>query len=190
VGKDPLATYAKKRDFRRTPEPAGKAARVNARTTAFVVQKHAATALHYDFRLEAEGVLKSWAIPKGPSLNPKDKRLAMQTEDHPLGYLRFEGEIPEGNYGAGPVIVWDIGTYSNLSDEPMAQALRRGHVKFSLNGKKLQGAFALTRLAEKPRPRWLLVKMNDEHASLTDITRALPDSVLSGLAIEVVHDPR
>jgi DNA ligase D-like protein (predicted 3'-phosphoesterase) len=153
----------------------------------FVVQKHDATRLHYDFRLEAEGVLKSWAVPKGPSTDPKDKRLAMPTEDHPMAYGDFEGIIPEGNYGAGPVIVWDTGTYENLTDGPVAHALRDGHLKFRLKGKKLKGAYALTRTSASPE-KWLLVKMNDADAKRGDITRTEPTSVLTGRSIDDVRN--
>src|SRR6266550_1865439 len=141
--KESLKTYRKKRDFKRTPEPSGEPARRRSKLPMFVIQKHDATRLHYDFRIEAEDVLKSWAVPKGPSTNPLDKRLAMPTEDHPMSYARFEGVIPEGNYGAGPVIVWDIGTYRNLSDVPVEEALRKGHVKIWIDGKKVKGGYAL-----------------------------------------------
>ncbi len=155
-----------------------------------MVQKHDATALHYDFRLEAGGVLKSWAVPKGPSLKPKEKRLAMPTEDHPVGYADFEGVIPEGEYGAGPVIVWDRGTYRNLSEVkgqavPVEKAVENGHVKVWLEGRKLAGGFALTRIGGGKRPRWLLVKMDDELAiARRDPVRSEPESVLSGKTIE------
>src|SRR5689334_24356977 len=141
-----LTLYKKKRSFKNTPEPAGgKAAGASLK---FVVQKHDATRLHYDFRLEMEGVLKSWAVPKGPSLNPADKRLAMMVEDHPLDYRTFEGIIPEGNYGAGTVIVWDEGTYSSRETADRAEGerllregLRKGHLRIVLNGQKLKGEF-------------------------------------------------
>jgi DNA ligase D-like protein (predicted 3'-phosphoesterase) len=152
----------------------------------FVIQKHDATRLHYDFRIEADGVLKSWAVPKGPSLNPQDKRLAMPTEDHPMSYGRFEGLIPEGNYGAGPVIVWDIGTYRNLMDIPVEEALRKGHVKIWLEGKKVKGGYALTRISKSPE-RWLLVKLKDEKADpRRDITKTDPNSVLSGKSVDEI----
>src|SRR5438477_12454147 len=151
--KDPLQTYRNKRDFTLTPEPAGTFKERRPKRPIFVIQKHDATRLHYDFRIEAEGVLKSWAVPKGPSTNPQDKRLAMPTEDHPMSYGRFEGLIPEGNYGAGPVIVWDIGTYRNLSEVPIEEGLRNGRVKIWLNGKKLKGGYALARTGMRPE-KW------------------------------------
>jgi DNA ligase D-like protein (predicted 3'-phosphoesterase) len=144
---DPLGSYRGKRDLERTPEPsAGRKRRSRARPR-FVVHKHDATTLHYDFRLEAAGVLKSWAVPKGPSTNPKDKRLAMPTEDHPLDYFDFEGLIPEGQYGAGPVIVWDTGSYRSLTEEdgrpvPVERAVTDGHVAVWLEGRKLTGGYA------------------------------------------------
>jgi DNA ligase D-like protein (predicted 3'-phosphoesterase) len=183
-----LTDYRRKRNFGRTPEPAG--GRRRRGRLRFVVQQHDATRLHYDFRLEAGGVLKSWAIPKGPSLNPKDKRLAIQTEDHPLDYADFEGVIPEGEYGAGPVIVWDRGTYRNLTEQdgqeiPIERAVKAGHVKFWLEGEKLRGGFALTRVGGGEKPWWLLVKMNDEAANPgRDPVRTEPRSVLSGKTIQ------
>jgi bifunctional non-homologous end joining protein LigD len=159
----PLRTYRAKRDFARTPEPRGRAGSRRKAGLRFVVQKHDATALHYDVRLEAGGVMKSWAVPKGPSLNPKDKRLAMPTEDHPISYNSFEGVIPEGLYGAGEVIVWDRGTYEPHEDP--VRAIARGHLSFELHGEKLHGAFALMRVGgDGKRARWILVKMRDEHA--------------------------
>ena len=140
---DTLDDYRGKRDFSRTPEPPGE--RVDARDCPiFVIQKHDATTLHYDFRLEADGVLKSWAVPKGPSTDPKEKRLAVPTEDHPLGYASFEGVIPEGSYGAGTVMVWDRGTYRNLTrkggqEVAVTEALGRGHVSVWLEGEKIRG---------------------------------------------------
>jgi DNA ligase D-like protein (predicted 3'-phosphoesterase) len=154
-----------------------------------VIQKHDATSLHYDFRLEAGGVLKSWAVPKGPSTNPKDKRLAMRTEDHPLGYADFEGVIPEGEYGAGPVIVWDTGTYRNLTEKdgrevPVEKAVENGHAKVWLEGKKLTGGYALTRVDKGKRERWILIKMADETADTRrNLVKAQPQSVLSGRTI-------
>src|SRR5512145_1766405 len=139
-----LDEYRRKRRFDKTPEPA--TGKPSARGNRFVVQKHAARRLHYDFRLEINGVLVSWAVPKGPSLNPADKRLAVQTEDHPLDYGGFEGTIPAGQYGAGSVMVWDTGTYEMEGDLSAAQQLARGEVKFLLRGRKLRGGFVLVKL--------------------------------------------
>jgi DNA ligase D-like protein (predicted 3'-phosphoesterase) len=186
---DPLATYRKKRDFKSTPEPTGKHIHRRSKKSIFVIQKHDASSLHYDFRIESGGVLKSWAVPKGPSTNPTDKRLAIPTEDHPIAYANFEGIIPEGEYGAGAVIVWDSGTYRNLTEKdgreiPIEQALRQGRLKIWMDGKKLKGGYALTRIGAKPE-RWLLVKMNDAQADVRrDITKAAPQSVLSSKTIE------
>jgi bifunctional non-homologous end joining protein LigD len=141
-----------------------------------VVQKHRASALHYDFRLEAGRVLVSWAVPKGPSLDPKDKRLAMAVEDHPLDYARFEGVIPEGEYGGGTVMVWDIGTYELEDGETLDAALRRGRIVFTLRGRKLKGGWALVRTSGR---RWLLMKRRDRSASTTNVTIAKPRSVLT-----------
>ena len=157
-----LEQYNKKRRFNETPEPQGKVDR--GEQHRFVVQKHRASHLHYDFRLEMDGVLKSWAVPKGPSLDPGDKRLAMQVEDHPVSYFHFEGKIPEGNYGAGTVMVWDTGTWQPLGDEH--QMLTKGDLKFKLNGKKLKGEFVLAKMRSR-RPgskgtEWLLIKKKDE----------------------------
>jgi len=152
----------------------------------FVVQKHDASKLHYDFRLEVEGVLKSWAIPKGPSRNPSDKRLAVETKDHPIGYADFEGIIPKGQYGAGAVIVWDRGTYRNMTQKDgkavsIADALKGGHAVLWLYGKKLKGGYAFTRT----KMGWILVKMRDEEAdSSQDVLKAEPESVISGITIE------
>jgi bifunctional non-homologous end joining protein LigD len=156
-----LEEYKRKRDFTQTPEPPPKVGKGGQQR--FVVQKHRATRLHYDFRLEMDGVLKSWAVPKGPSLDPADKRLAMQVEDHPVSYFDFEGTIPEGNYGAGTVMVWDVGTWEPEGDaHPM---LAKGDLKFRLNGKKLKGSFALIHMkARRPGSKgteWLLIKHHD-----------------------------
>jgi DNA ligase D-like protein (predicted 3'-phosphoesterase) len=167
-----LEKYKKKRDFKKTTEPAGKVKkRASKKTGIFVIQQHAARAMHYDVRLEIEGVLVSWAVPKGPSLNPSIKRLAVMTEDHPMEYAKFEGIIPEGQYGAGPVIIWDRGTYKNINEKdgklvPMAQCLRDGHIEIFLNGNKLKGAFVFVRTDPKTveKSRWLLIKMRDNYA--------------------------
>jgi DNA ligase D-like protein (predicted 3'-phosphoesterase) len=186
-----LKEYRRKRDFKRTPEPSGRR-KGSAREARFVIQKHDASRLHYDFRLEVGGVLKSWAVPKGPSTDPRDKRMAVPTEDHPLDYIDFEGVIPEGNYGAGPVIVWDAGTYRNMTrkgDEEIGveEALDRGHVAVWLEGEKLRGGYALTRVAKGKDERWLLVKMKDEAADARRRpTRSEPASVLSGKTVEEI----
>jgi bifunctional non-homologous end joining protein LigD len=163
-----LTTYNKKRNFKETSEPKGKSEKKNL--FRFVVQRHDASRLHYDFRLELGGVLKSWAVPKGPSMNPADKRLAVMVEDHPVSYIGFEGEIPEGNYGAGTVEVWDAGVYfpvdENLEKISSQQALKdldKGELKFFLKGNKLEGGFVLVRF-KKDDKNWLLIKHKDEYA--------------------------
>ena len=168
-----LTLYRKKRSFKDTPEPTG--GKSSGAALRFVIQKNAASRLHYDFRLEMEGVLKSWAVPKGPSLNPNDKRLAMMVEDHPYDYKDFEGIIPEGNYGAGIVEIWDSGTYNDLenSTEEVAEknlraGLEAGNLKFQLFGKKLKGEFALVKLKGKEDNSWLLIKHNDKYATDED----------------------
>ena len=162
----PLDEYRKKRDFARTPEPAGRSR--PRRDRRFVVQKHAATRLHYDFRLEVDGTLASWAVPRGPSMNPADKRLAVRTEDHPLEYADFEGIIPPGQYGAGSVVLWDRGTYDLGESVPMAHQLSRGKIAVLLNGRRLRGRFVLIRTRSGPggarQESWLLIKQRDEHA--------------------------
>lgn len=153
-----LSEYERKRDFSKTPEPAGGKAKRNI----FVVQKHDASHLHYDFRLEAEGVLKSWAIPKGPSENPEDKRLAVMVEDHPLDYADFEGAIPEGQYGAGTVEIWDNGEYENMRTIPMSKSIEDGKIEIKLKGKKLKGNFALIRTKFGGKGKnWLFFRMKD-----------------------------
>ncbi|MEO6637310.1 MAG: DNA polymerase ligase N-terminal domain-containing protein [Ginsengibacter sp.] len=168
-----LSLYNKKRNFNETSEPAGKLKKSESKLS-FVVQRHKASRLHYDFRLEMDGVLKSWAVPKGPSLNPKDKRLAMMVEDHPYDYKDFSGVIPSG-YGAGIVEIWDEGTYSDLENLDMKAAqknlktgLAAGNLKIRLFGKKLKGEFALVKLKSKQENAWLLIKHNDEGAVLND----------------------
>src|SRR5215471_7262189 len=165
-----LEEYKSKRNFRKTAEPPGKV-RKGKRKPIFVVQEHHASRLHYDFRLEADGVLKSWAVPKEPSLDPSQKRLAVHVEDHPLDYADFEGTIPAGEYGAGKVTVWDHGTYENLAaDKPqplsVTEGIAAGRVEVVLHGQKLRGRFALIRLknTERGKDNWLLIKMNDEFA--------------------------
>ncbi|PVD51694.1 3'-phosphoesterase [Terrimonas sp.] len=166
-----LTAYKKKRNFKSTAEPSGKIKK-GSRELKFVVQRHAASRLHYDFRLEMEGVLKSWAVPKGPSMNPADKRLAMMVEDHPYDYRTFEGTIPAGNYGAGEVEIWDEGTYEGLQKDPQKKdesvllaELKSGSLKFILHGKKLKGEFALVKMKTADAENaWLLIKHNDEYA--------------------------
>lgn len=192
-----LKEYNKKRSFSDTPEPKG--GKPSAKTLRFVVQKHDASHLHYDFRLEMEGVLKSWAVPKGPSLNPSDKRLAMMVEDHPFDYKDFEGIIPAGNYGAGTVIVWDEGTYEALGvtdgtkggqEKALMKGLRDGSLKFRLNGKKLRGEFALVRTRGRGENSWLLIKHRDKYASEIPITDK-DKSVVSQKNLEQIqHNPR
>jgi DNA ligase D-like protein (predicted 3'-phosphoesterase) len=191
MGKKDLQAYQGKRDFRRTPEPTGRGRRAS-REPIFVVQKHDAKRLHYDFRLEVEGVLKSWAVPKGPSLDPREKRLAVPTEDHPLEYATFEGVIPAGEYGAGTVLVWDTGPYRNLTEKKgiplsMPEAVAHGHLKVWLLGRKLKGGYALTRFKTGRDESWLLVKADDDEADAgRDPVGTEPASVLSGRTLEEI----
>jgi bifunctional non-homologous end joining protein LigD len=171
TSKRALVAYRAKRRFEHTPEPLGGAAKRGKRPI-FVVQKHRASHLHYDFRLEVAGVLKSWAVPKGPSLDPHQKRLAIRVEDHPYEYRNFEGTIPKGNYGAGEVIVWDRGTYRGVDaegEDAVRKGLRMGAIGLVLRGKKLKGGFSLVRL-KRPR-QWLLIKKDDAYASIRDVKR-------------------
>ncbi|MBA3706258.1 MAG: DNA ligase D [Bacteroidetes bacterium] len=172
-----LALYNKKRNFKKTAEPKGKEKKSKTKLT-FVVQLHDASHLHYDFRLEMQGVLKSWAVPKGPSLNPEIKRLAMMVEDHPYDYKDFEGNIPKGNYGAGTVIVWDNGTYhaanaeeGETGEKALLAGLKKGHISFILEGKKLKGEFALVKLHGRQENAWLLIKKKDKYASAADVLK-------------------
>ncbi|MGO4770511.1 DNA ligase D [Flavobacterium sp. W22_SRS_FK3] len=186
-----LSKYNQKRDFKQTQEPKGEIEK-STQELIFVVQKHAASHLHYDFRLEMNGVLKSWAVPKGPSMNPDDKRLAMMVEDHPYSYKDFEGTIPEGNYGAGNVIIWDNGTYKadKLTETPektLLGNLKKGHLSFILKGKKLKGEFSLVKLKGRQENAWLLIKKNDKYATDTDILEK-NKSVLSKRALEELED--
>lgn len=188
----PLEEYQRKRKFAETPEPSGRE-HAHAEGHSFVVQKHDATRLHYDFRLEWNGVLLSWAVPKGPSLNPRDKRLAVRTEDHPLDYATFEGIIPEGNYGAGTVIVWDRGTWELEGKGTADEQIARGDLKFRVEGRKLHGSFALVhtgRRSDDPKQQknWLLIKHRDEAADETWDINQLGESVLSGRTIEEVAE--
>jgi DNA ligase D-like protein (predicted 3'-phosphoesterase) len=184
-------SYERKRNFRRTPEPRGGKG-PSQKNPIFVIQKHDASTLHYDFRIEVGGVLKSWVVPKGPSTDPRDKRLAMPTEDHPLDYANFEGVIPSGEYGAGTVVVWDTGAYDNITKKdgeaiPIEQALQDGHVVIRLHGKKLAGGYALQRTGRGDDKRWLLVKVDDDEADARrNPTSTEPNSVLSGRSLEAV----
>lgn len=188
-----LEEYRSRRDFRKTPEPSDAGDGDGRR---WVIQKHDASSLHYDFRIEVDGVLKSWAVPRGPSTDPSERRLAQPTEDHPLDYADFEGTIPEGEYGAGAVIVWDRGTYENLStndageEKPLAEALADGHASFRLeDGEKISGGYALTRIGSGDDERWLLVKMDDEAADARrNPVSTEPGSVLSGRTVEEVAE--
>jgi DNA ligase D-like protein (predicted 3'-phosphoesterase) len=188
-------TYDEKRDFSRTPEPRGSRRRRRpTKRPIFVIQQHAARSLHFDFRLEADEVLKSWAVPKGPSTNPSDKRLAMPTEDHPIEYAEFEGVIPRGEYGAGPVIVWDHGTYENVTVDregreiPVPEAIDEGELKVRLYGEKLSGNYVLVRTGGGDRERWLLIKERGEGADARrNPARTQPESVISGRTLEQVE---
>lgn len=158
-----LSEYAKKRDFTKTPEPGAKKKKAES-SALFVIQKHEASHLHYDFRLLIQGVLVSWAIPKEPPQRAGIKRLAIQTEDHPRDYAHFEGVIPPGNYGAGTVMVWDMGTFHTLKDEPIEESLAKGRIEIVLEGKKIHGAYALIRThfaQERSKPQWLFFKMKE-----------------------------
>lgn len=184
-------TYANRRDFSRTPEPQDGGHKSGDRPI-FVIQKHAASTLHYDFRIEVDGVLKSWAVPKGPSTDPRDKRLATPTEDHPLAYADFEGVIPEDQYGAGTVIVWDTGPYENLTEKDgkrvsAAEAIEHGHLLLYLHGHKLRGGYLLQRMGKHVGADWLLIKKDDAEADARrKPTSTQPRSVLSGRTSEQV----
>ena len=187
-----LDRYRRKRDFGGTPEPRGRKGRSGSKP-AFVIQQHDARAMHFDFRLEVEGVLKSWAVPKGPSTDPKVRRLALPTEDHPLEYAGFEGVIPEHHYGAGAVIVWDRGTYRNLTRNAAGglkdalTAIRDGHFLFELNGEKLKGRYLLQRAGELHMRRWFLIKARDEKANdRRELVTTRRKSVLSGKTVDEI----
>jgi bifunctional non-homologous end joining protein LigD len=170
-----LADYNRKRRFDVTPEPAGKTRRARKKSLEFVIQKHRASRLHYDFRLEHDGVMLSWAVPKGPSLDPANRRFAMQTEDHPIEYNRFEGVIPEGEYGGGTVMIWDRGIWEPEVDN-VGAALAKGDLKFTLRGTKLRGSWVLVRMRDR---QWLLIKHRDKAASTLDIVAAKSRSAVS-----------
>ena len=195
-----LEEYRRKRDFKKTGEPSGgkakskKSGGPKRRHPRFAFQKHQATSLHYDLRLEVNDVLASWAVPKGPSLDPRDKRLAMRTEDHPMEYLAWEGVIPKGEYGAGPMIVWDRGVFENISktrsgrEMTLEEALEKGDLKLFFLGEKIKGPYALVRTSDPgDREQWLLIKKKGEGADARRRpTSAQPESVLSGRTIEQV----
>jgi bifunctional non-homologous end joining protein LigD len=189
-----LETYRAKRNFDVTAEPRGRVARAKAKSLSFVIQRHAATRLHFDFRLELDGVLKSWAVTKVPSLDPATKRLAVEVEDHPLEYGGFEGTIPEGQYGGGTVQLWDRGTWTPQSDDPHRD-LAKGQLKFILNGKRLHGGWALIRLRDDPaklgkkaRHNWLLIKEKDDAAlpGEPDALLATDTSVFTGRTLDEI----
>lgn len=190
-----LTEYRRKRDFTRTAEPAGGRAR-EAKKLQYVIQKHDASHLHYDLRLEQDGVMKSWAVPKGPSLDPAVKRLAMEVEDHPIEYNKFEGTIPQGEYGGGTVMLWDRGTYAyGGTDGDPAEGLRRGYqkgdLKFVLNGKRLKGSWVLVRMrrGQPGKPQWLLIKHRDEHAAPgSDVTADYQTSVDTGRTMDEIAE--
>lgn len=197
AAEDSLKKYKEKRDFRKTGEPEGNQGerRGSKEGPVFVIQKHDASNLHYDFRLEVDGVLKSWAVPKGPSTDPREKRLAIPTEDHPLDYADFEGTIPEDEYGGGTVLVWDTGTYRNLRAEKdddqasMQNSLKDGTVEVWLKGQKLQGGYALVRTGDGDDARWLLIKMDDDEADARrKPTSTQPASVQSGRTLDEIAE--
>lgn len=190
----PLTEYRRKRDFTKTAEPEGAKAPVSRSTLAFVIQKHAASHLHFDLRLELDGVMKSWAVPKGPSLDPGVKRLAMQVEDHPVEYNSFEGIIPEGEYGGGTVMLWDRGTYTYWEKDPdpgarLREGYAKGDFKFELRGKRLHGTWVLVRLrrGDPEKPQWLLIKHRDKYAKPGfDIVAEVDTSVTTGRTMDAI----
>src|SRR6202171_3748231 len=195
-----LTEYQRKRDFGRTQEPSGEVTSAPARPgrLRFVIQKHAASRLHFDLRLELDGVMKSWAVPKGPSLDPSVKRLAMHVEDHPIDYNTFEGTIPKGEYGGGTVMLWDRGTYSsdvatspNEEEDAIREGLKRGDLKITFHGERLRGSYALIRMkfardGSSSKPQWLLIKHRDEFASDRDVVAENRTSVETGRTMEEI----
>jgi bifunctional non-homologous end joining protein LigD len=193
-----LVEYRRKRDFTRTSEPEGRPRSRRVKALRFVVQKHAASHLHFDFRLELDGVMKSWAVPKGPSLDPSIKRLAMEVEDHPIEYNTFEGIIPAGEYGGGTVMIWDRGFYTAAEGDPdpaarLRQGYARGDMKFVLLGERLQGSFVLARMRRgtTAKPQWLLIKHDDEYARRgSDIVADETTSVTTDRTMEEIKTDR
>ncbi len=182
---DKLSTYKKKRDFKQTQEPSGSTEVKPSNRLRFIIQKHDATRLHYDLRLELDGVFKSWAVTKGPSLDPGDKRLAVEVEDHPLDYGDFEGTIPKGQYGGGTVMLWDRGYWEPEGSKSPEEALKKGDFKFVLHGKRLHGSFVLVRMRHNrdggKRTNWLLIKHHDDH-SVEENDAAILDENLTSVA--------
>lgn len=197
MGSDKLIAYRQKRDLTRSPEPKGEGThdrRGKGKGPRFVIQKHDAQNLHYDFRLEVDGALASWAVPKGPSTDPSVRRLAIHVEDHPIEYADFEGVIPKGTYGAGTVLVWDRGTYRNLMAEKkkvplsMEESIAKGHVEVWLEGEKLRGGYTLIHMKGSGENQWLLVKMKDSEADPSgNPIESQPDSVLTGASLEQIR---
>ena len=184
-----LEEYKRKRDFGKTPEPAPGRVRVRQKELVYLIQKHDATRVHYDFRLELDGVLLSWAVTKGPSLDPGDKRLAVRTEDHPISYGTFEGTIPKGQYGGGTVMMWDRGSWDPKDDAH--EGLRKGHLSFTLHGERLKGAWDLVRMrGDEKRENWLLIKAKDQAARASggekDFLEAQAFSVTSGRSMDAI----
>ena len=191
--KEFLKDYREKRDFKKTKEPFGASGKKN-KDKIFVIQKHDASSLHYDFRIELDGVLKSWAVPKNLSTDPSEKRLAVQTEEHPLEYADFEGVIPEDEYGGGKVIVWDAGTYETMEDDDkknksIEDSLNDGKVKIWLEGKKLKGGYAIINTKGSDDDKWLIIKLKDDEADARrNPTSTEPESVISGKKIEEIDE--
>jgi bifunctional non-homologous end joining protein LigD len=194
--KDALARYHAKRDFSKTKEPEGAAPKSTAKKLRFVIQKHAASHLHFDFRLELDGVMKSWAVPKGPSYDPTVKRLAMEVEDHPIEYNKFEGTIPQGEYGGGTVMIWDRGTYEpegGGGPEALRAGYKRGDLKITMHGERMQGSWVLVRTRRDPRGKqqWLLIKHRDQLAlEGSDVVKAFPTSVVTGRTMDEIAKGR
>jgi DNA ligase D-like protein (predicted 3'-phosphoesterase) len=193
VPEEPLSDYQSKRDFESTPEPTADGSKPGS--SRFVIQEHHASNLHYDLRLEVDGVLKSWAVPKGPSTDPSEKRLAIPTEDHPVDYIDFEGAIPKDQHGGGAVLVWDTGTYENTTTDengeevPPGEAIEGGHISVVLKGERLSGGYALTRTGSGDDSRWLLVKKDDDEADARrNPTSTEPRSVLTGRTLDEIQE--